>query len=313
MPLPTRRVSDACGFDADETRHCNARCLVVCWGVERPKRKFRKLSRHFLMTPSTLKANCKSLGVRVATRTLRMMARRARLRPGITIVIVNWNSADFLRTTLSAIRRFTSQDVSILVVDNYSKDGSRSSLRGLQDCRVMCLPYNVGHGPALDLALLTARTEYVVTLDVDAFPVSDEWLETLTGPLRRGYHVVGAHMYREFAHPCCLAMRLRRFIELNHTFHPNCRDWGETANLGITEWDVGELISMRERGSVLLIEPSETRGPGFVGTVFGGVVYHNFYGTRYFGPTADARFDGISRHDASQAWTEAKERFLGLK
>jgi glycosyltransferase involved in cell wall biosynthesis len=245
-----------------------------------------------------------------ATRTLRTIARHAKLHPGVTIIIINWNSAGLLRTTLTAIRRFTRQDVSILIVDNSSKDDSRPFLRTLQDCRVMRLPYNVGHGYALDLGFLMARTEIVVALDVDAFPISHEWLKTLTAPLVRGYHIVGAHIHRNFAHPCCLAMPLRWFIERNHTFQPN---WGLGTSLGITEWDVGELISIREKGHVLLIEPSEIRGPGHVGTIFGGVVYHNFYGTRHYGLAPGALLDGISRDDATRAWAEAKERFLGAE
>ena len=58
----------------------------------------------------------------------------------------------------------------------------------------MTLDTNVGHGPALDLGWLRARTQTVVALDVDAFPISDSVAVTPDDTARRGWrHVVGAH------------------------------------------------------------------------------------------------------------------------
>ena len=51
-----------------------------------------------------------------------------------------------------------------------------------------------------------------------------------------------------------------------------------------------------------LIEASEVRGPGVIGTVYGGIVYHN--GVSAHG-RAENRAEGLS------AWNEARARFLG--
>jgi hypothetical protein len=66
-------------------------------------------------------------------------------------------------------------------------------------------------------------------------------------------------------------------------------------------WDVGELISRREEPNVALIEPSEVRGPGVIGTVYGGLVYHN-------GVSAHGR--ERNRAEGRLAWQEACTRYL---
>lgn len=245
-------------------------------------------------------------------RPLRAWARATSFRqvPGVTVVIVAWEALPFLRIGVDAVRRFSPDSVRVLVVDNGSKDGTGRWLRSRRDVSSLRLPANVGHGLALDLGFLVARTEYVVALDVDAFPFSDAWLDAVIGPLRRGARVSGAAFDREFAHPCFLAMRRLDFVSGAHSFVP--RYQGE---LGLDGWDVGERISMRERPSVALVPVTSVRGPGPIGTVYGDVVYHNFYGTRHLlERDADAAvLDGaIRRADARAAWQEATTRWLAL-
>ena len=52
-----------------------------------------------------------------------------------------------------------------------------------------------------------------------------------------------------------------------------------------------------------------TAGPGDVGTVFGGLVYHNFYSTR-FDATPDGVLDAVvGRNDPKTAWDEALAKY----
>jgi len=231
----------------------------------------------------------------------------------VTVVIVNWNSLAQLQVSVEAVRKFSPTGTKIIVVDNNSEDGSQSWLNR-QDLKVLLLDRNVGHGAALDLGVLAARTEYIVTLDVDAFPIAFNWLETLTSLLVNA-HVAGAHggevldrltpappegwTKRSFVHPCCLAMRLERFVGRRHTFR-------QVRESGL---DVGHLISVREEGHLGLVEPTSTIGPGALGTVFGEIVYHNFYGTRIRG---DAVVDGLSGTQAQAAWDLAVDRYLSV-
>ena len=64
-------------------------------------------------------------------------------------------------------------------------------------------------------------------------------------------------------------------------------------------------MSAREPGRLHFFDPTSQRGPGDVGTVFGNIVYHNFYSTR-FETTRDPILDGVvGRDDPAAAWQEA--------
>ena len=238
-----------------------------------------------------------------ASRLSRSVARHrhADLTPDrFTVLTVNWNTLEYLRIVLQALDRFSPPQIEIIVVDNGSTDGSREFLRQA-GVRCIRIPINLGHGPAMDIATTFVRTEYFVTLDIDAYPVSSDWLDVLRGHLEAGNQVVGGRLYRSFAHPSMMAMRTRAFRERNHTFIRS--SWRSSEDFVHGEsWDVAELISRREEPDVALIEKSEVRGPGMIGAVYGGIVYHAGVTTQ--GSPED-------RAEGRIAWLEAQERFLG--
>jgi glycosyltransferase involved in cell wall biosynthesis len=196
--------------------------------------------------------------------------------------------------------------VSIIVVDNASRDRTRALLAAHPEVRSVRLPFNAGHDLALDLGFLLAETEFVVALDVDAFPLHDRWLEELLAPLDSGAEIAGARLNRRYVHPCCLAMRTRRFVERGHSFRGRYRprEAGRDAS-----GDIGELMSAAEPGRLHFFDPTSQRGPGDVGTVFGGLVYHNFYATRFAATTSDVLDEHVRRDDAAAAWGEAVELY----
>jgi hypothetical protein len=168
------------------------------------------------------------------------------------------------------------------------------------------LPFNVGHELALDIGFLLAETEYVVALDIDAFPLHERWLDELLAPLSEGYEISGARLNRAYVHPCCLAMRTARFAQKSHSFRSHYRPRSEGRD---ASGDVGEEMAAREEGKLYFFDRTSQRGPGDVGTVFGGFVYHNFYSTRFLA-TNDAVLDErVAAVDAANAWEEALERY----
>jgi glycosyltransferase involved in cell wall biosynthesis len=247
---------------------------------------------------------------RLAVPLLRARARRrlARLEPGAaTVVTVNWNSWEQLRVLIEVVARRSPPQTRIVVVDNRSRDESRARLAEHPEVRAVKLPGNLGHELAMDLGVLLVETEYVVALDVDAFPLHDDWLERLLAPLSVGAEVSGARLNRGYVHPCCLAMRTARFVERDHSFRSDYkpREPGRDAS-----GDVGESISSREAPKLHFFEVSEQRGPGDVGTVFDDLVYHNFYATR-FNATSERTLDGVvAADDPERAWQEALERYV---
>jgi hypothetical protein len=237
-----------------------------------------------------------------------------RLKPGVTIAIVNWNSMDLLKDVLRAIDRFgppARGKVEVLIVDNGSTDGSRAFLRqerARHRLRCVLLPRNVFHGPAMDLAFLLATTEFVVALDVDAFPIADDWLDRLITPLQTGRFVSGAEALRGYIHPCCLAMRTAYFARRRHTFTPKVGTWNPD-RLGRDEWDTGESITRREGlDRAAPIARTSVRGPRQLGSVFGEFVYHNGASTRM---RSDVTVDGLTSQDVEGAWSEAVALYLG--
>jgi glycosyltransferase involved in cell wall biosynthesis len=249
-------------------------------------------------------------GWRLAVPLLRTRARRrlGRLRPGAaTVVTVNWNSWTHLEVLIDVVQRRSPASTEIIAVDNGSTDESRQRIRGAQAVKGLLLPANVGHELAMDLGVLLAETEFVVALDVDAFPLHDDWLDRLLAPLSEGAQVSGARLNRNYVHPCCWAMRTARFVEKGHSFraHYVPRSEGRDAS-----GDVGEEISTAEAPNLHFFEVTSQRGPGDVGTVFGDLVYHNFYATR-FNATSDQTLDVVvAVDDPARAWEEALERYV---
>jgi glycosyltransferase involved in cell wall biosynthesis len=237
----------------------------------------------------------------------RALRRLSRLRPDeVTIVTVNWDSLPYLQVLVRLVRERSPASVHVRVVDNGSSDGSRKF--GLHDPRVslLKLPFNVGHELALDIGFLLAETEYVVALDIDAFPLHERWLDELLAPLSQGFEISGARLNREYVHPCCLAMRTARFVQQKHSFRSHYRPRSDGRD---ASGDVGEEMAAREAGKLYFFDRTSQRGPGDVGTVFGGLVYHNFYSTR-FQATHDVVLDGrVAASDAAEAWEEALERY----
>lgn len=228
----------------------------------------------------------------------------SRYRPGTTVVTVNWNSLDYLRVMLDATRSQSPPGTNILVVDNGSRDGSMSYLRSQPDVRVRRLPANFGHGVALDLAIPLVDTEYVAVLDVDAFPVSDKWLTEAIAALQSGALAAGAHMHRNYIHPCFFVTRTSLLHELRLTFRPIGRTRSRFSRAPLF-LDVGESLSQRliihGGGSSVLhrFEITSLRGPGMAGAVFGDLVYHN----------AGATW-GSRQGSAPDDWRAAAEAFI---
>lgn len=245
----------------------------------------------------------------VVVPVLRARARRrlGRLVPGaVTVVTVNWNSAAYLEALLRIVRARSRDDLRIIVVDNGSRDHSQALLRSRPDVRTIALPLNVGHDLALDIGFLSVETEYAVALDVDAFPVHERWLDELLAPLSSGSTIAGARLNRMYVHPCCLALRTARFVERGLSFRANYRPREEGRD---ASGDLGEEMSAREAPNLHFFDPTSQRGPGDVGTVFGGLVYHNFYSTR-FRTTDEGVLDAVVHSDdAEAAWVEALARY----
>lgn len=135
------------------------------------------------------------------------------------------------------------------------------------------------HPHALDhlVRTLDEVVEYVVTLDSDAFPVHDGWLETLVGSLESGAAVAGiyrdemADVIAPFVHVSCLCIRRRDFLDLGTSFGEG-QDVGQEITRRLTE--AGARIAKLRRSNV--------HDEHFlIGGVYGNLVYHHGAGSRH--------------------------------
>ena len=230
---------------------------------------------------------------------------------GVTIITVTWNTLPQLQALLRAVEQFTESSVKLIVVDNASSDGTQEFLHNHPELQSIVLKRNWGHGLALDTAMQATRTRFVVTLDVDAFPISGNWLQTVLEPLRGGYTLAGAFS-SGYVHPCFMAIERNRFLKNKHTFAASYSRRLRVRRKGLPKgWDAGKLINLRDNGPHFHVDATSVRGPGALGTVFGEVVYHHFYSTRLEGNlTGDVIRSGVTPQISRQAWDEAIARYL---
>ena len=159
---------------------------------------------------------------------------------------------------------------------------------------------NIGHGLGLDIAMVQAKTEHVVVLDVDAFPDYGQLARQRYRPaVQRGQLLLAHTFIAASSTPVSWRCAVETFLDLGVTFAPI----GIAPTFGSAPkrlfMDVGEALSHNvslANGSKALhrVPLTSSQGPGVAGSVFGDVVYHNFYSTQ--GPT---RSDGGQRSDVA--------------
>jgi len=210
---------------------------------------------------------------------LRARRRLPSLEPGVTVVIVSYNTRDVTADTLSAVQRRSPAGTDVVVVDNGSTDGSREMLRTWPGIRTLLLRSNAGHGVALDLGMCCVRTTVALALDSDAIPISDEWLEPACRPVLAGEAALaGLRSRRGYVHPVYAAIDVRTFLEAQLSFQVHrsgdavkgAEDWGTNA------WDTGELLTSGvDPAQVVFVERTENSANDLPGMTVAAVVYHH--------------------------------------
>ena len=243
---------------------------------------------------------------------LRARARRRldRLEPGsATIVTVNWNSWKHLRgPDRRGVGAAARPGTRILVVDNGSRDGSRGRLAGRDRRETVVLPRSTWATSWLwTSASSSADTEFVVALDVDAFPSTIAGTRSCWRRSTRGARVSGARLNRQYVHPCCWAMRTGRFVERGHSFRS---DYRPREGDGDASGDVGEAISEPE-----LRTCTSSRSPASAAPAMSAPSSATSSTTTSMPPAStrppNAPSTGSSRSDEpGRAWDEALERYV---
>jgi GT2 family glycosyltransferase len=87
----------------------------------------------------------------------------------LSVVIVNWNTAQFLRACLGSILQSRVEgDFEIIVVDNFSNDGSSDMVRNeFPSVRLLEEVHNHGYAKGNNLGIAISRGEFILTLNSD--------------------------------------------------------------------------------------------------------------------------------------------------
>jgi len=87
----------------------------------------------------------------------------------VSVLIVNYNTADYVVACIQSLLTLDSQALEILVVDNASKDDSVAKLKATFGDRITLIqsPENLGFGRANNLASQHAKGEYFLLLNPD--------------------------------------------------------------------------------------------------------------------------------------------------
>jgi GT2 family glycosyltransferase len=90
----------------------------------------------------------------------------------VTVALVTWNSAPWLRRCLDGLARQTHRDLELIVVDNASSDDSVAMV-GDRATRLIRNERNVGFSAAMNQIIAVAQGEFVQLVNPDAFLKAD--------------------------------------------------------------------------------------------------------------------------------------------
>lgn len=92
----------------------------------------------------------------------------------ISIIIVNFNTVDYLRESLQSIYRHSKDGNEVIVVDNASTDGSVAMVEAeFPQVHLIKSEKNLGFGLANNLAVKAAKGDYVFLFNSDAYLLTD--------------------------------------------------------------------------------------------------------------------------------------------
>lgn len=112
--------------------------------------------------------------------------------PLASVLLVTRDGAATLRETLAAIRgQRTDFPFEVVAIDSGSTDGTVELLARGADRLLEIAPRDFDHGATRNAGVAACRGDLVALLVQDALPVGDDWLGSLTEPLRRDPRLAG--------------------------------------------------------------------------------------------------------------------------
>lgn len=164
-----------------------------------------------------------------------------RLKPEISVVVVNWNRRELLRQCLESLRRQQGPPFELILVDNGSRDGSLEMVReefgreaGFR-LRVIGNPVNRGFCAANNQGMAVAEGAFIALLNNDA-EAAPGWLAAL----RRAFE--GRPEVGMAASKILVKQDPGRIDKVGHLIYPD----GQNRGRGTGERDLGQYDRLEE-------------------------------------------------------------------
>jgi GT2 family glycosyltransferase len=110
-------------------------------------------------------------------------------RVTVSVIIVNWNTADYLVDCLESLFASTpKRSFEVIVVDNNSHEDVDAIKRQYPAIRLIKCGFNYGFAVATNIGFAVSRGDYVMTLNPDTL-VYDKTIDTLCEELEKDSHV----------------------------------------------------------------------------------------------------------------------------
>lgn len=121
----------------------------------------------------------------------------------VTILLPNYKTPDLTRLCLRLLRKHTDPDrIHVIVIDNDSADDSTQYLRSLRWIQLIERPKVPGESPslshsnALDQALASVTTPYVLSFHTDTLVKRNDWLDFLVGKISEDPNIAGVGSWK---------------------------------------------------------------------------------------------------------------------
>lgn len=238
----------------------------------------------------------------------------------LSIVTVNIDSPEWAKLLIMSIRKFTSVDYEIILIDNNSLFKNMIWLEAQSDVKIWKNKSNLGHGAGIDIGTTMAESKHVCILDIDSHIMRRGWETDLfklydkdpdtkmigcVGPLHKPLHPPLFFYEKDFI--------LKNGISFKHV-PPLSTDTAQKSYWDILGlgFKVHRLVKGKKRYNCIGDEIEIAGKP---------TIYHHWYGTRFNenNPlTKKLELDGVSIHDYFKTKDELfsqslVENILGIK
>lgn len=135
----------------------------------------------------------------------------------MTILIPNYKTYQLTRLCLKLIRKYTDpQRIHVIVIDNDSQDESLDYLRSLSWIELVERKKDddtpsLSHAKALDLALKSVFTPFVLSIHTDTLVKHPNWLDVLLAKIEQGPDIAGVGSWKLESKP--FLKRLAKSLE----------------------------------------------------------------------------------------------------